>query len=181
MREKHKAGVLVVLVVVLGLTAWRWWPTQSSAPVAASGVGQARRSVARAPLDIPDARLQVERLQAASQRKTPPAGRNIFEYGRVSRPVRTVKPAVAPTPQAPRPQSPPPPPPPPLRFYGMAENQQGGARRVFLTDGDEIYVARQGDVIEGRYRVVRISGDSMELEDLVSHHRWVLWLELPQR
>lgn len=180
MSEKHKAGVLVALVVVLGLTAWRWWAPQSSAPVAASGVGQARRSVARSPLDIPDARLQMERLQAASQRNTPPVGRNIFEYGRVSRPVRIVKPAVASTPQAPPPQSPPPPPPPPLRFYGMAENQAGGARRVFLTDGNEIYVARQGDVIEGRYRVVRISGDSMELEDLVSHHRWVLWLELPQ-
>ncbi len=137
MSEKHKAGVLVALVVVLGLTAWRWWAPQSSAPVAASGVDQARRSVARAPLDIPDARLQVERLQAASQRNTPPAGRNIFEYGRVSRPVRTVNPAVGPAPQAPPPQ-PTPPPPPPLRFYGMAENQQGGARRVFLTDGNEI-------------------------------------------
>lgn len=180
MSEKNKLWILVALVIVLGITVMRWWAPESKNPVAAGGVSGTRRPAAQAPLVIPDARLQVERLETPSHGGALRVGRNIFRYEQVKRPARkVVQPKVEPVRKPP--SQPPPAPPPPLRFFGMAESNVQGAVKVFLTDGNEVYIARQGDVVEGRYRVKRVTGDSLELEDLVSHRRWVLWLEVPER
>jgi hypothetical protein len=56
---------------------------------------------------------------------------------------------------------PPPPPDIPLRYIGyLAEN--GGAV-VFLTDGKEVYMGRENDVIANKYRILKITDQSVEL------------------
>lgn len=59
---------------------------------------------------------------------------------------------------------PPPLPPIPLRFIGLIEPVQRSGRVAMLSDGrGAVMSGREGDIIEGRYRVLRIGTDSLEL------------------
>jgi hypothetical protein len=66
---------------------------------------------------------------------------------------------------APRaPAVPPPPPPIPLRYIGYLDQAGAPARVAVLSDGKgNVFNGREGDIIEGRYRVVRVGTDSAEL------------------
>jgi hypothetical protein len=75
------------------------------------------------------------------------------------------------------PEPPPPPPGPPpahvdppappitLKFYGYSTPRPDGTRRAFFLDGDDIFVASEGDLIKKRYRVVQIGVNSVVMED----------------
>jgi hypothetical protein len=96
-------------------------------------------------------------------------GRNIFSPNSVA-PVDIPKPTASVRPSAPLP--PPGPPPPPsidLKFYGYS-SIGGGNRQIFLLHGDDIFLARQGDVVDRRYRVVTIRPFSVEIEDIPYHN-----------
>lgn len=58
---------------------------------------------------------------------------------------------------------PPPPPPIPLKFIGLVKRQDDGVRIAVLSDGRGVYYGREGDVIEGQYRLWRIGTDVVEL------------------
>jgi len=60
---------------------------------------------------------------------------------------------------------PPPPPPIDLKFFGY-EARQGGAKRVFLLHGDDVFIAGEGDVVDHHYRVVKIAPFSVQVEDI---------------
>jgi len=64
----------------------------------------------------------------------------------------------------------------PLRFYGYARRRAGRVRALFCDD-ELVYLASEGDVIRGRYRVVRIEELAAEVEDLAAHTRRTLALE----
>jgi hypothetical protein len=73
-------------------------------------------------------------------------------------------------PKQPPPPAPPPPPPPPppitLKFYGYSTALENGKKTAYLLDGDEIYMAREGDTLKRRYKIVRIQPNSILIEDL---------------
>jgi len=52
---------------------------------------------------------------------------------------------------------------PPLRLVAIVTDQ--GARRAVLSSAGEIAIVSVGDTVAGRYRVVAISADVVELED----------------
>ena len=62
---------------------------------------------------------------------------------------------------------PPPAPPPPidLKFFGYS-SRQSGVRRAFLLKGDDVFIASEGDVVDHRYKVVKIAPMSVEVEDI---------------
>ena len=59
-----------------------------------------------------------------------------------------------------------PPPPIPLKFYGFA-NSPGEPKRVFLKKNDDVFVAGEGEIVDRRYKVIRISPTSVEIQDMV--------------
>ena len=67
---------------------------------------------------------------------------------------------------------PPPPPPPPinLKFFGFA-NKPGEPRKVFLSEGEDIFIAGEGDIIDRRYKILRITPGSVEVEDVLNNNR----------
>jgi hypothetical protein len=77
--------------------------------------------------------------------------------------------------------TPPPPPPIPLKFYGFA-TQAGQPKRVFLssTSGDDVFVGTEGQVINKRYRIVKINNASVEMEDILNSNKQTLPLTSPQ-
>ena len=108
------------------------------------------------------------------------SGRNIFS-GTVEAAAPVViaqtkyPPRPGPTP-APGPITPPPPPGPPainLKFFGTATSQNG-TRRAFLLNGDDVFVASVGDVVNRRYRVVSIAANSILVEDIPNTNKQTL-------
>jgi hypothetical protein len=55
-----------------------------------------------------------------------------------------------------------------LKFFGFALmlNQPP---KVFLAEGDSVFVANEGDIVNRRYRVLRIDSNSVVLEDLIKN------------
>jgi hypothetical protein len=73
----------------------------------------------------------------------------------------------------------PPPPPIPLKFYGFNTLKQG-AKRAFFLEGDDIFVAGEGELIKNRYKVVRIGVNSAVVEDTTNQNQQTLPLEAEQ-
>jgi hypothetical protein len=78
-------------------------------------------------------------------------------------------------------QGPPQPPPIPLKFYGFA-TQTGQPKRVFLssTTGEDVFVGTEGQVINRRYRIVKVNNTSVEVEDILNNNKQTLPLTSPQ-
>ena len=74
------------------------------------------------------------------------------------------------------PAGPPPAPPIPLRYVGYAETP-GSGKVAALSDGRFTYHGREGDVIEGRWRVVQIGVESLVIERVDGTGRQTLRLQ----
>lgn len=116
-----------------------------------------------------DPTLHLQELLATEQIKYEGSGRNIF--------VSQAEPVVIPKPLAPGVVGPnevkqyqPPPvaaaPPIPLKFFGFA-NQPGEPKKVFLSKGEDVFIAGEGEIVDRRYKVVRISATAVEIQDVV--------------
>ena len=63
-----------------------------------------------------------------------------------------------------------------LKFIGIVEAPDSVGMVAVLSDGRSVYHGTQGDIIEGRYRIVRIGLESIELEVLDGGRRRTLRL-----
>jgi hypothetical protein len=57
-------------------------------------------------------------------------------------------------------------PPIPLKFYGFASSP-GEPKKIFLKQGEDVFVAGEGEIVNRRYKVIRISPTSVEIQDMV--------------
>ncbi len=71
------------------------------------------------------------------------------------------------------PPPPPPPPPIPLKFYGFSGNKSG-PKQVFLSKGEDIFIAKEGQIIDRRYKIVKIGPNSVDVEDVLTNNRQTL-------
>ena len=67
----------------------------------------------------------------------------------------------------------------PLKFYGFRKDPLGKQRQAFFADGDDLYLAWEGDVVANRYRIHRITDTTAEVEEVASRTRKRLNLEMP--
>lgn len=63
-----------------------------------------------------------------------------------------------------------------LRVVGFVEARNRLLRVAVLTDGDGIYYGAASDVVKGRYRILAVSGPSIQIEDMVHGTRMTLRL-----
>lgn len=68
---------------------------------------------------------------------------------------------------------PPPPPPIDLKFYGFA-NVRNGRSLVFLMHGEDVFIAGQGDIVDGRYKLLQVQENSIVVEDLAYNDQQTL-------
>jgi hypothetical protein len=120
-----------------------------------------------------DPTLHPEIMRQAESLEYTGHGRNIFSQfsapPEIPKPIASIRQAKVDT-------GPPPPPPPPpinLGFYGYA-SERTGQRQVFLLHGDDIFIASEGDVVDRRYRVVKIGAASVQVEDIPYHNTQTL-------
>lgn len=127
-----------------------------------------------------DPTLHMEAMLVTESLRYAGSGRNIFGGAAALPPparpkVEVVKYAARTTPVVQPPVSTGPPPKPPinLKFFGT-ETNAAGVRRAFLLNGDDVFLAYTGDVVQRRYRVVSISQNSVQVEDIPNDNRQTL-------
>ncbi len=161
-------GILVV--VALGAVVLKRGSSPPAAGPAATSNTQ-RRGSSAATTGGPAGELDVKLDTLQAPREEPAAiERNPFRFEAARRPQaedseRAGRPPARPDPEPapPQPGGPPPPPAIPLKFIGIIESPQAG-RLAALSDGRRVFHGRVGDIIEGRYKIVRIGVESIVLE-----------------
>jgi hypothetical protein len=117
-----------------------------------------------------DPRLHLALLRESEETVYSGNGRNIFhEYEAPIPPPRN--PVIA---EKQLPQGPPPPPPPPpinLKFFGFA-SEPGDPKKIFLAAPDgNVFVASEGDIVNRRYKILKIGPNSVDIEDVLNNNR----------
>jgi hypothetical protein len=172
-------GVLAILAAMYEIIPMLAGPSvtslanSTSAPVAIPRPAAQHRVAGpgkkgRLPVENLDPTLQLQVLASTEQIKYAGSGRNIF----VSQPDPVIPQVMGKANTDPSvttyvPPQPPAPPPIPLKFFGFA-NRPGEARKIFLSKGEDVFIAGEGDIVDRRYKVVRISPTSVEIQDVVS-------------
>jgi len=175
MKEKRKLAWLLALLGILAVVNYYFRPFASGASVPQAVTGA---DSGDAGWTIPDATFDTALLEPQNRMGSGEVTRNIFEYEQ-GRPESVIRGTPKQTSEPPRPSAPAPPPKPPLQFFGFAESSSSDQQRVFLTDGENIFVARQGELVLERFRVVGVDQKSVQIEDTRGQQRWVLPLQQP--
>ncbi len=115
-----------------------------------------------------DPHLRLDLLAGSEGVRYEGTGRDIFADHSPEDIPKPVAPAVIAKPEPPLP--PPPPPPINLKFWGFA-SQPGEPKAIFLAQGENTFVAHEGDIVARRYKVVKINATSVEIEDVLSSNR----------
>jgi hypothetical protein len=180
--ERPRQLALGAVVVVLAIVIYRLWPGTSAAEVPSSntprGTTAARQQKAPAEAATPGVNLEA----LSRERPKPEAGeRNLFRF-------RPKAPPPAPPPPPPPPVAvvnlpPPGPPPPPavppitLKFIGVVEAPTQQQKIAVLSDGRNApFLGKEGDIIEGRFRILKIGVESIELAYLDGRGRQTIRL-----
>jgi hypothetical protein len=142
----------------------RPWSADSPAParrVAPAAGARAEQGAAEA---VADVRLD---LLTATGGDAATVSRNPFRFQQRAAPATTSARRGAPQPEItgpPVPTGPPPPPPITLRFIGLIEAPPRTGRVALLSDGrGGLMSGREGDTVDGRYRMLRVGTDSIEM------------------
>ncbi len=181
MARRRDQIVLAVLLLVLAGVGYRAWRSTAAPRRSASNPSAAGRRADASPatLTAPDVHLQALNATAPA---VEPAGRDLFRFG--------APPAPDPTPRAALPAPVPGPgsrptdaaapegvAPIPLKFIGVVEGSDSNARIAVLSDGRgaPLY-GREGDAIAGRYRILHIGTESVEMAYLDGRGRQTIRL-----
>ena len=114
-----------------------------------------------------DPSLRYDWLKASEDTKYQGKGRNIFQAQiDIPRPVKS--PVIERQPIVP--QQPPPPPPINLKFFGFA-SKPGEPKKIFLSQGEDVFIAGEGDIVDRRYKILHITPVSVEVEDVLNNNR----------
>jgi hypothetical protein len=169
------AGVLLLLGVFFLIRAFYSMPSEStvSGPPVSQPLTGEKTATQLLPENNLDPRLRVDLLKNAEDVEYKGNGRNIFRAGaeppkEIPKPVT---PAMIQVQEAAK--RPPPPPPINLKYFGYS-NRQGEENKIFLSEGGDVFVAKQGDIVNRRYKILRITPTSVEVEDVISNARQTL-------
>jgi hypothetical protein len=167
----HPALLVALAAAVLLLVVW-WTSGKSAAPAAVASKPRVAAKPGTPPAATADLDVRLEELK--NPRPASGGGnRNPFRFYTpppAPPPAATAKPVRSPLPQPegpPPPTGPPPPPPIPLKYIGLMEGVPGvpGPGKVAaFSDCRTTMRAREGEIIAGQYRLVRIGVESVVLE-----------------
>ncbi len=164
-----------VILGICALASVGYWIVSSQSSTTPAATRPAQTKTVASVINPLDPTLRLDLLKSSEDVKYESKGRNIFRAG--AEPVEIPKPVQIPIGnKGPGPvvqQGPPQPPPPPpinLKFFGVA-SRPGEQPRILLSSGDSVFVAHEGDIVNRRYKIVKINPQSVEVEDLLNNNR----------
>jgi hypothetical protein len=173
-KQKKQLAALVVLLLIAGVIWLAYF--DHDRPVVTADAGAAAQNPQLLSVENPS--LHIYGVEKARKTEYKSGGRNIFS--------RELPPPPVPKPDKNHPvtvQAPPPPPPPPtvaplpVKFYGYGTVANGTSRRAFFTDGDDIYIVGEGELLLNRFRILKIGNANLEYEEVSSGLRGTANLE----
>jgi hypothetical protein len=173
--NKTKLRIAIVLAIVAGLTvAWSLMsggaPKSGGTPKSAAStdtVSPVKGKAAQVSESL-DPRLRLDLLANSEEVRYQGKGKNIFRATQESVAIPEVKvsPLLRKQEEA---YIPPPPPPITLVFFGIT-NSKGEKPKAFLSQGEDVWIAHEGDVVNRHYKIVRILPNAVEVEDLLNNN-----------
>ncbi|NOT26628.1 MAG: hypothetical protein HOP16_11055 [Acidobacteria bacterium] len=165
------SGAVVVLAAVLVAI-------QGDAPTPSASPRGAARSGAQK--NVPLTEVRLHRLHSAPP-ELEDVARNPFRFAERAAPAAPTRTVSSPSPRvAPPvvvPSGPPPVPAIPLRYIGLLDAPTQAGRVAVLSDGKgNVFYGREGDTIEGRYRVIEVTPVATELSHLDGRGRQTIRL-----
>ena len=175
MKTKKNAEVAVLVTLILAGASMGYYYSRPPAQAARASTVAANYK----PMRVENPQIHWDRLEAAQNTEYQPSPRDIFSR---DLPPPPPKPVHVPGPGdndyvAPPPPPPPPPPQFPLKYFGEGQAQAGAGRRAFLSDGDAVYIVAEGDIVLGRYRIIKINHTNLEFEEISSGRHGTARLE----
>jgi hypothetical protein len=173
MKQKKQLAVLAVLLLIAGGIWFLYFDRDK--PVATADAGSAAKNYQLLSVENPS--LHKEGVEKARKTEYKSSGRNIFS--------RELPPP--PPPLHPKPDPKPPILPPikvepkvaplPVKFFGFGTVPNGTKRIAFFSDGEEVYVVAEGELLLNRFRILRIGNANLEYEEVSSGLRGTANLE----
>jgi hypothetical protein len=181
--DKRKVMILAGLGVVIAVLAvWElssFFSSPAPRPIATASIPSRSTGTAHGATTAPEAQhvamnadsdvtLHLDKLAGSEDVEYAGTGRNIFSA--TSEPVNIPKPlASGRDPEkanaAPIPQGPPPPPAIDLKYFGYFQKTDKSIQAL-LVHGDDIFIARTGEIVNHRYKVGVISPGGVQITDL---------------
>lgn len=165
-------GLAVVVIGIGGYELIGMFSSPSAPPATVRTGAPVRTSTAAGPAATKlsnegiDPTLHLEKLAMSEDVVYAGTGRNIFsaESAPVAIPV-PVKSARIEQPVVTAAPGPPQPPPIDLKYFGYTETKDKSLQ-AFLSHGDDVFMARPGDIVDHRYKVVSILRGNVQITDL---------------
>ncbi|PWT84932.1 MAG: hypothetical protein C5B57_03930 [Blastocatellia bacterium] len=173
--ERLKQVLLLSFAIVLGVVIYRVWPTTSESSPSSSNA-RTGTSARRAPNSVsaPDVHLRNLELERPKQAE---AERNVFRFKLKAPPQSQTKVTAPPPPTSTAPPGPPPLPAIALKFIGIVERPERAMKIAVLRDPiGHVFSGPEGAVIEGRFRILRIGTESIEMAYLDGRGRQTIRL-----
>lgn len=169
MSQRFQLYLLVALLVLLAaVTLYNW--NQSPEMVAAFGGGEKFE-----PLSVENPFLRLDKLERIRKLEYKGSRRSIFT-AQLPPPVQPVVPkgdaaSVGPPPEPALTL--------PVKFFGYATDPNSGRKRAFFTNGEDVFILSEGEVLQNRFRLLRIGNTTADFEEVQSGKRASLPLEQP--
>lgn len=175
MKQKKQLVVLVVLLLIAGFI-WFVYFEHDKPIVTADAIPTPQDYH---PIGVDNPQLHNDAVAKARKTEYKSAGRNIFS--RQLPPPQHKEDKKQPPPVPNVPQVPvvvtPTVSPLPVKFFGYGTVPNSMSRRAFFTDGEEVFIVGEGELLLNRFRILRIGNANLEYEEISSGLRGTANLE----
>ena len=174
-RRKEMILLGVLLLVLAGVVVYHFYGNSTAATAPSAPIDEKFT-----PLNVDNPALRMDILQRFLALEYKGVHRSIFS-------ATLPPPPAPPISKQPPPVivSGPPPGPPPLtvdaKYFGFVSDLGGSHRRAFFAtaNNEDVIIAGEGDTLMGRFRVIRITNTTADVEEISSSRRATLTLEEP--
>lgn len=171
MKQKRQLAALAALMLIAAVI-WVFY-FRNERPVVTADNAPIAQSIRL--LSVENPQLHWSALEKARKTEYKGTGRNPFS-AIAAPPPALPHPKPKPEPELPKVDIPPPPPPPPtlppnMKFFGYGTIPNSNSRRAFFSNGEDIYVVTEGEVLLNQYRILKINNASLEFEEVSTGRR----------
>lgn len=177
MKQKRQVVVLIVLLLIAGVIWFFYFGQDKSALTADAANSGQNQSL----LSVDNPSLHKDGVERARKTEYKSGGRNIFSREIPPPPLskREVQKrkeqiaAQAPVPVYVAPKVS----PLPVKFFGYGTIPNGTARVAFFSDGEDVTVVKEGELLMNRFRILKIGNANLEYEEISTGLRGTAILE----
>lgn len=175
--KKKTIIALVLFAFAVAAVVYELWPSASSpAPAVRSAAATSGTKTTNPVFSKLDPSLRLDLLKGSEDVTYAGSGRDIF-HAQAEPPKEDLKVGDVRTPKQPEQPQPHTNPPIPLKFYGFTTSNN--KKQIFLSQGEDVFVAKEGDIVKGRYKVVHVNPNSVEIQDVLGNYSQQIPLTMP--